>query len=143
MRERPPPPAHRKRKKTHCVRGHEFTPENTYIHYSYGDPLRPTRTCRACRREREVARRLGTNWQPAPRRIPRAERVYIHRSNFQTECDPDTLGPFEFVQITYADVVRVGPDDDGDREIAHYREGFWMFDDGTEWTDITVSTRER
>jgi HNH endonuclease/NUMOD4 motif len=32
--------------KTHCVRGHEFTPENTYI-----NPSRYFRTCRQCVRD--------------------------------------------------------------------------------------------
>lgn len=32
--------------KTHCKRGHEFTPENTWI-----SPTSGGRTCRACRRE--------------------------------------------------------------------------------------------
>lgn len=32
-------------RKTHCIRGHEFTPENTYRH-----PKRGTRTCRECMR---------------------------------------------------------------------------------------------
>lgn len=32
--------------KTHCVNGHEFTPENTYIKKSNGK-----RACRACKRE--------------------------------------------------------------------------------------------
>lgn len=34
-------------RKTHCIHGHEFTPENTYLH--------PTgqRVCRACRRARQ------------------------------------------------------------------------------------------
>lgn len=31
--------------KTHCVRGHEFTAENTYLR-----PDRPGRNCRACRK---------------------------------------------------------------------------------------------
>ncbi len=33
-------------KRTHCVHGHEFTPENTYI-----PPGRPKRMCRTCMRE--------------------------------------------------------------------------------------------
>lgn len=33
------------RQKTHCKRGHEFTPENTYLY-------RGTRNCRACRNAR-------------------------------------------------------------------------------------------
>lgn len=32
-------------RKTHCLRGHEFSPANTYIHYRRG---RQTRHCRAC-----------------------------------------------------------------------------------------------
>lgn len=45
-------------RKTHCKRGHEFTPENTYE-----PPSRPgQRLCRACRRvfqERRKAKRLA------------------------------------------------------------------------------------
>lgn len=37
-------------KQTHCVRGHEFTPENTYIHKSRG-----VRICRTCHRTRNRA----------------------------------------------------------------------------------------
>src|SRR6185436_8652420 len=33
--------------KTHCLRGHEFTPDNTYVHGG--------RHCRACRKERYEA----------------------------------------------------------------------------------------
>lgn len=38
----------RRRERTHCKRGHEFTPENTYIR------PRGTRECRACRPIREL-----------------------------------------------------------------------------------------
>lgn len=41
--------------KTHCVNGHEFTPENTYVRKD-GDGKR---CCRACRRKRQVERRRG------------------------------------------------------------------------------------
>lgn len=37
--------AQRRREATHCSRGHEFTPENTYIY-----PDGKSRTCRTCRR---------------------------------------------------------------------------------------------
>jgi HNH endonuclease len=37
---------------THCVHGHEFTPENTYV-----VPNRGTRQCRTCNRVREEARK--------------------------------------------------------------------------------------
>jgi hypothetical protein len=38
--------------KTHCVNGHEFTAENTYIF-----PRDGTRQCRACRREADAQRK--------------------------------------------------------------------------------------
>jgi hypothetical protein len=38
-------------RKTHCVRGHEFTPENTGSR-----PDRPQRICRACKRLQNAAR---------------------------------------------------------------------------------------
>jgi hypothetical protein len=41
-------------RKTHCIRGHEFTPENTYI-----NPGRPFRACRACRRLRTAISKKG------------------------------------------------------------------------------------
>lgn len=36
--------AERRRAATHCKRGHEFTPENTYIHHG-------RRRCRTCKRD--------------------------------------------------------------------------------------------
>lgn len=36
-------------RKTHCVHGHEFTPDNTVI---YQSERRPGRQCRTCKRER-------------------------------------------------------------------------------------------
>lgn len=38
------------KKGTHCVKGHEYTEENTYIH-----PKRGTRDCMRCRKERKAA----------------------------------------------------------------------------------------
>jgi hypothetical protein len=37
-----------------CIRGHEFTPENTYV-----DPTRGFRRCRECHREEVAARRAA------------------------------------------------------------------------------------
>lgn len=45
-------PAALNAKKTHCIRGHEFTPENTWIEHRKNEPM-PRRHCRACRRERK------------------------------------------------------------------------------------------
>ena len=42
-------PSARNTLKTHCLNGHEFTLENTYIH-----PKRGTRACRACMRLRST-----------------------------------------------------------------------------------------
>lgn len=43
---------------THCVNGHEFTPENTYMRKDrYG------RCCKACFRERRRARERAARWQ--------------------------------------------------------------------------------
>ena len=44
--------------RTHCIRGHELTPENTHH-----DPRKPKRTCKVCRRANQKnsrqARRIG------------------------------------------------------------------------------------
>lgn len=42
---------HNEQQKTHCPRGHEYTPENTYVR-----PDRPNRMCRQCRAESERKR---------------------------------------------------------------------------------------
>lgn len=41
-------PTAQKAKQTHCLRGHPFTPENTYV-----PPGRPRRMCRICMSERQ------------------------------------------------------------------------------------------
>lgn len=48
--------------KTACVRGHEFTPENTY-------DARGKRECRACHRGRQ-RRYRAEKWTPPPTAVP-------------------------------------------------------------------------
>lgn len=64
-RQRPYPGYHPRASglRTHCLRGHEFTPENTYIGTRHG---RPVRCCRACHNaqmrrynERQAAKRAA------------------------------------------------------------------------------------
>jgi hypothetical protein len=47
-----------KARRTHCIKGHAFTPENTYLR-SRDDGRKITQTCKTCRREgmREIYRR--------------------------------------------------------------------------------------
>lgn len=52
------------RKSTKCLRGHEFTADNTYIH-----PSRKSRVCRMCARDRERKR-----WHTSNRAEARRER---------------------------------------------------------------------
>ena len=56
MRERVANGRHNESRKTHCVHGHEFTPENTLVRRVPGR-VGPRRDCRACIRERSRARR--------------------------------------------------------------------------------------
>jgi hypothetical protein len=46
-------------RKTHCIRGHEFTPENTKIHSNQHGHI--MRHCRECQRLRN---RRGSDWKP-------------------------------------------------------------------------------
>lgn len=46
--ERQPRPGNHNGRKTHCVNGHEFNNENTYVR-----PKGKGRECRACKRNRE------------------------------------------------------------------------------------------
>lgn len=52
------------KKKTHCIRGHEFTPENTY-RYKRGSGF--TRKCKTCINNRAKEVRRATNREPSSR----------------------------------------------------------------------------
>lgn len=58
--------------KTHCVRGHEFTPENTYT-----NPSRHGRHCRICIREHRAARSVRERAE----RAQQPKRVLTHCRN--------------------------------------------------------------
>lgn len=69
--------------------------------------------------------------------------VYIHLGNAQSG-EVDAAGPFDFVQITYGSFVRVqnGSEYNDDFTIATMGgNGLWRWDDGSEWTDLTISTQ--
>jgi hypothetical protein len=61
-------------------------------------------------------------------------QVMIRFENVHTDQIRE-VGPFEFVQLTYAD-LRVGPDGD---EYASNRAGDWVIDgDQSVWSDIII-----
>jgi len=60
--------------KTHCKRGHEFTPENTRMRKAYRDRA-PARVCRECERARH---RRGFRKQDIPPQNP-AQAEYQRR----------------------------------------------------------------
>jgi hypothetical protein len=47
------------RAKTHCVNGHEFTPENTYVRVCQGAPARQCRACCAERARRAYRKQVA------------------------------------------------------------------------------------
>lgn len=49
---------HHKRRVTHCPKGHEYTPENTYI------SKQPARVCRTCNLLKSHRRNLWKQWLP-------------------------------------------------------------------------------
>lgn len=49
--------AHINAEKTHCIKGHEFSPENTYMVFVTGRG--ETRLCKICQRERSARYRAG------------------------------------------------------------------------------------
>lgn len=51
QRHRKPRTSRSNASKTHCIRGHEFTPENTYVHNG-------KRSCKACRRLHSKTRHM-------------------------------------------------------------------------------------
>lgn len=50
--------------KTHCINGHEFTPENTRLHKSKrGNNPRVERICKTCVKERNKAHHINNYWK--------------------------------------------------------------------------------
>jgi len=72
------------RSRTHCKRGHEFTPENTARERG-----RPTkRICRACARERQSA--YGATWTDCPRCGRRLKRHSLAQHRATILCGAAT-----------------------------------------------------
>ncbi len=59
-RRRPRSPRGRNADRTHCPRGHEYTPENTAVHAG-------KRSCRTCRNERKRKKSAANRQPPSPR----------------------------------------------------------------------------
>lgn len=57
-------------RQTHCINGHEFTPENTYVR-----PDRIARMCRECRRQRDRQRDADRRRLERPRTLARRADV--------------------------------------------------------------------
>lgn len=62
-------PASLNAQKTHCLRGHEFTPDNTQVASNGG------RRCVTCRRERDLARYYATRDEKNARRNARRREL--------------------------------------------------------------------
>lgn len=58
--------------KKYCRRGHERTPENTYVRLDNGYPL-----CRVCARERERTAKLAQGFKPKPLGAQPGHRVSL------------------------------------------------------------------
>lgn len=60
-------------RKTHCIHGHEYTPENTYFNASNG-----SRNCRTCRRDRRPLKRPRDQRIGPPKRLRNADNTLRH-----------------------------------------------------------------
>jgi hypothetical protein len=81
---------------------------------------------------RSLVRQVSAQKQPAAERKPSS---FIRFECGREDRFSENHGPFEFVQATYG-TIRVGPD--GDREIAHFKGGFWHTEDGQIWSDFVI-----
>lgn len=61
--------------------------------------------------------------------------VYVRFEYGQEDRIGNDLGPFEYVQTTYA-CLRAAPDEDV--ILAHFIDGLWVTQDGQKWSDYVV-----
>ncbi|QRM35001.1 hypothetical protein [Microvirga sp. VF16] len=81
---------------------------------------------------RNLVRQVPAQKQQATERKPNS---FIRFECGREDRFSENHGPFEFVQATYG-TIRVDPD--GDREIAHFKDGLWHTEDGQAWTDFVM-----
>jgi hypothetical protein len=74
-------------RQTHCLRGHEFTPKNTYIHKSRG-----VRVCRTCHRDRVNA--AGKRQRQSETPDQRAKRLDYFRNLRHTQEYKDKFNAY-------------------------------------------------
>lgn len=78
--------------KTHCIHGHEFTPDNTYV-TPYG-----ARQCRACSRARSARQRSA---RPRPSVAERIDAA-LEAAALAIEAEAGSVGPLNYA----AEIVR-------------------------------------
>ena len=89
--------------KTHCLNGHEFTPENT--HFYTKAPGTVQRICRACRRIRAAALRSDPAWKADP--VRRAKQNAAARAKrAEVQADPVRRAKQNAYQRAYYAKVR-------------------------------------
>ncbi len=65
--------------------------------------------------------------------------MYVHFIDMAGGYERDTVGPFEYTQLTY-DELRVSPDGD---VIARYHDGYWYPTyGGVTYTDIVIDKQK-
>jgi hypothetical protein len=88
-------------------------------------------------------RRRGTEGRATTRAGAAPEKGQDMSTFVRFECGgedrmgPD-LGPFEFVQLTYCDLRVQSPEDDFDRTIAAYHDGWWVDGEDRRWSDVVI-----
>lgn len=77
-----------------------------------------------------------SNEEESKKELPQAP-LYIHLSHVPHGSKYRVLGPFEYVQVTYATVA--GGVEGDPTDVAWFNEGYWWTEDKEQWTDMTIS----